>query len=112
MTVQIRRNFLFERITNGVEIRYIYGLSVRFEFELFINTPFSILRGKNKWVLLGCVTQSPFTLVWTYFMQNFTLISDLASILTSEAAFQSTTSVFLEVSITNPLVFKAFDINI
>jgi len=35
---------------------------------------------------------------WTYFMQNFTLISNLASILTSEAAFQSTSEALIEAS--------------
>ena len=39
---------------------------------------------------LGCVTQSWQKPSETYFMQNFTLISDLASILTSEVAHQST----------------------
>ena len=56
----------------------------------------------------------------TYFVQNFTKILNLASILTSEVAHQSTTLAFLEVFLSpkcqlnltsniNPLVFKAFD---
>ena len=46
---------------------------------------------------LGCVIQSP--LIWSeaYLKQNFKRISDLAFILTSEIALQSTASVFFEV---------------
>ena len=42
---------------------------------------------------VGCVTQSWREPSESYFMQNFLRISNLASILASEAAFQSTTAI-------------------
>ena len=59
---------------------------------------------------------APLIWAWTYFMQNFTLISVLAFFLTSEAAFQSTREVSKAASkhqshILGQIVFQNFNVS-